>query len=272
MSASARKNGWIDGHCHLADPRWADENVEIEDVIRSAQASGIDAFIQGGVSPEDWAKQLELQSRFTGKIHCTFGLHPWWVAGHSRAECETAFEKLVRMEGSVGVGELGLDLSDRAPAKNLEHQLEWMERQLDFSVSRKLPVVLHIVRAHEQALQLLEKRRPSFGGLVHSFSAGPEEAKRYFDLGLTLSVSGVIARAGYQNLKKAVTTLPLEAWVFESDAPDQPSPRFAGGHNRPQAILEVAREIARIRGDFSAEELLDSSRDRLKKIFGISKT
>ena len=265
----------IDGHCHLADPRWSDPalGAGLDAALVEARAQGINRFIQGGVGPDDWERQRELAVRYQGEIFCTFGIHPWWVIGHSDAEVEAAFGRLEKdflaAPGAVGVGELGLDLSDRAPVGDIARQLKWMERQLDLAEARGLPVILHIVRAHEQALKLLESRpRPSRGGLVHSFSGGGTDAKRYQALGLTLSLSSGVVRKGFERLKKAVVQVSLETLVIESDAPDQPPPRLAGGLNRPAAIWDVAEAVGSLRG-VSAEAILENSRDRLEKIFGI---
>ncbi len=278
----------IDGHCHLADPRWSDPalGAGLEAALSEARARGIDRFIQGGVGPDDWERQRELARRYPGEVYCTFGIHPWWVISHSDTELEKAFSRLegeflTSTAGAVGVGELGLDLSERALAgsagqatphqasNDIVRQLKWMERQLDLAEARGLPVILHIVRAHEQALKLLESRpSPARGGLVHSFSGSPSDAKRYQALGLTLSISSGVARKGFERLKKAVVQVPLETLVIESDAPDQPPPRLAGGLNRPAAIWDVAEAVGSLRG-VSAEAILENSRDRLEKIFGI---
>jgi TatD DNase family protein len=131
------------------------------------------------------------------------------------------------------------------------------------------PLVLHIVRAHGQAISILQPFRAFLrGGIVHSFSGNRENAKRYLDLGLSLSISGGIARRGFESLKKAVAYIPNDRLLVETDSPDQ---SIAGVDarelNEPTALLEIARVLAGFRGAQSAEEILKASTLNAERIF-----
>ena len=52
---------YIDAHCHLADVRF---NGIRSQVIDRSKAAGVTKWIQGGVCPEDWEKQLLLQKEY----------------------------------------------------------------------------------------------------------------------------------------------------------------------------------------------------------------
>ncbi|MFN8944609.1 MAG: TatD family hydrolase, partial [Pseudobdellovibrionaceae bacterium] len=54
---------YIDCHSHLTDLRLMPNLAEI---IRSAQEQGIQYFMQGGVDPADWQRQLELKKDYPG--------------------------------------------------------------------------------------------------------------------------------------------------------------------------------------------------------------
>src|SRR4051812_38010279 len=109
--------GWIDAHCHLADPALSGS---VDSMIERAQACGIARFIQGGVSPPDWQRQLQLGARYPGAILRVFGIHPWWVMDglpteeDAEACCNAALIELAqRAQEGVAVGEIGLDFSHR---------------------------------------------------------------------------------------------------------------------------------------------------------------
>ncbi len=260
---------FIDGHCHLADPRFGDQLAEI---LLKARGHGVEHFIQGGVGPEDWDAQLEL-SRVHAGIHCCFGLHPWWVAERSvmggpmrgKDECERAFDRLPSfLDRAVGLGELGLDHGKRFPESTRALQRELFVRQLGLARERGLPLVLHVVRAHEEAFEELrgEKRE----GIVHAFGGGWEVAKRYLDLGLTISVGGVAARENHETLARAIARIPLDRLVIESDSPDLPPPSYQGRLNEPSSILEVARAVGLLK-QVDPVEVLEQSRANLERIF-----
>jgi TatD DNase family protein len=255
-------SSFIDAHCHLADPRFGEEAARI---IRESEARGIGHFVQGGVDPADWDRQLALQAKYPGKIATAFGLHPWWVAGKSRDEVLGAFELLKKRIGEAdALGETGLDHAPKVAESSRPLQREAFRLQLGLAQTAQKPLVLHIVRAHEEALEALQASGiQGLPGLVHSFSASREIAKKYLDLGLTLSISGVVCRKGFETLKRAVSYIPLDRLVLETDSPDQ-SP--GEGLNEPVNLLRVADAVAALRGE-KAEEILRQSAENLKGMF-----
>ncbi|MBC7692000.1 MAG: TatD family hydrolase [Methylotenera sp.] len=277
--------GHIDAHCHLADQRL---DAKRDQIIQRAGLAGISHFIQGGVGPEDWERQLALVTRYPGKISTTFGLHPWWISSHSALECEEGFEKLLswlKRYRPRGLGELGLDHSPRqlnsggGPAETEARQTEYFERQLKLASAEKLPLVLHIVHAHPQAQSILESfgraEIRALGGIVHSFSGDLQAARNYFDFGLKISISGsVITRKSgkaFEKLKQAVVSLPLESLVIETDSPDQPPADWGGTEsparlNEPVTLLQVAAAIGRFKA-VSSEAVLKRSRVNLEAVF-----
>jgi TatD DNase family protein len=258
--------GWIDGHCHLADPRLEDS---LEQVLAASREAGVGAWVQGGVCPEDWDRQLALQAKL-GKGHflISFGLHPWWVSAASRPQVDAGLEALRRrLPEADGAGELGLDLGEKH-AGSLELQQFAFREQLEIAKAARKPLVLHIVRAHPQAIEILRQSAPyPAGGLVHSFSSSTENARTYIQLGFLLSISGAVTKPGFQTLKKALDWLPSERLVLETDSPDQP-PAGVTGLNTPARLFDVATAIGKIRGE-PPEELLTASAANLRKLFGV---
>lgn len=275
----------IDAHCHLADPRLLGRQDEL---FRRCEEKGIGAFIQGGVGPDDWRRQLTLARSYPGRVHPCFGLHPGFVSDASEDgarsrmgnRLEEALGLLPRLlSQAVGLGELGLDFSHRTSVESHELQKEVFVRQLELVRASPLPLVLHVVRAHGPALDLLRAHAPyPRGGLIHSFSASWEVADQYLALGFTISVGGAVTREkGFETLKRAVARFPPDRLVIESDSPDQAPDRFDPlwpGLNDPRSLWSVAKAlsggIARNGGPaHSPEELLRESRRTLVRIFAL---
>lgn len=256
--------GYIDGHSHLADLRL---QSDLDQCLARAKASGISHFIQGGVGPEDWHRQLSLVARYPEIIAC-FGLHPYWVADHSATECEEALDLLAKLlPRSIGVGEVGLDFRPEIEKGSRERQITVMEAQMEMAHVAKKPLVFHFVRCFPEATSILRLWGVGErGGMVHSFNSGVEQAEAYLEMGLFLSVGGPAARANNRPLREALAMIPLEHLILETDSPDQPPPDLAGGLNEPSSLLTVAAAVAQIRG-ISASEVLDSSTRNLRKLF-----
>jgi len=260
---------WIDSHSHLADPRL--DQCRDEMMVR-ARKLGITQSLQGGVGPEDWLRQKEIAKQYPGEILLCFGLHPYWINDHSENECDEAMDLLAKeIRQAQALGELGLDLRPQYEESRLL-QLDFFEKQLELAEMAQKPIVLHLVRAFEEAIQIFDLFLvPAKGGLVHSFNGSAPQAEAYLQHGLHISVGGPLCRPDNQRLKQAVAVVPLEKLLIETDSPDQPPPShqtYAGQMNEPTTLFEVAQEVARIK-KFTPEEVLDRSSANLRKLLSV---
>jgi TatD DNase family protein len=223
--------------------------------VELAQQQGVDTWLQGGIDPSDWDRQQALATKHPGVWPC-FGLHPWWVASHSLQEVRAALDELAhRLPEAVALGETGLDFSSKHAHAKMP-QLWAFQFQLQLAKRLLKPLVLHVVHAHGPALEILEKEAPfPAGGLVHGFSGDGSIAKRYLAKGFLLSVGGSLLRPGFTQLKKALSTIPPQSVVVETDAPD--------GVAAPGGLVEVARAVAHLQGR-TAEEVLETSSRNLR--------
>jgi TatD DNase family protein len=120
-----------------------------------------------------------------------------------------------------------------------------------------LPIVLHVVHAHEVALERLGQVRGPLRGLVHAFSGSYEIAQQYLRLGLKLSIGPGIARPGrFKQLKSALPRLGPSDWVLESDG------------EGPE-LFQAARAAAALVGR-PVNEVLSQSTDGVRAVFGLT--
>jgi TatD DNase family protein len=257
---------WVDTHCHLADAR-SDESREVW--IQEAIHNGIRFFMQGGVGPDDWRKQLELEKRFP--IGLCFGLHPYFVAAHSDEECEGALDQLAPLlPKAMALGELGLDFRPHIMKDSKDRQIQFFEDQLMLAEASYKPMVLHLVQSHEEALEVFRIWGvPPRKGIVHSFNSSWPKAQDFIKLGLALSVGGPLVRSNNEKLKQAVREIPLEYLLLETDSPDQPPEAYKGQLNPLSSLISVAQEVARLKG-MTPFEILDISTSNFRRIFGSS--
>ena len=259
---------WIDSHSHLADPR-LDQRREA--MIKSARDQGIAYFLQGGVGPEDWQRQKELNQKYP-EIWLCFGLHPYWIAEHNEDDCELALNQLAKEISSSQVyalGELGLDFRPHIMKESRSRQIEYFELQLELAEVSNKPIVLHLVQAYDEAQRIFQMRSlPSQRGLVHSFNGSVKQAEAYLSHDLYLSVGGPLLRADNLKLRQAVQEIPMTSLLLETDSPDQPPPELQEQYNEPQTLILVAKKVAEIKKmDF--REVLDRSSQNLRKLLSI---
>ncbi|MFN7684073.1 MAG: TatD family hydrolase [Oligoflexia bacterium] len=267
----------IDAHAHLAESSLSVDQV-VEEVVAGLRAQGFVASIQGGVGPEDWKRQLALAALEPEFIKPVLGLHPWWVieqgagAGPGPA-CDRALgelEEILTNPGPglprvVAVGELGLDFyrDQKRDSSQNTHGLQYrvFENQLELAARLDLPVVLHVVHAHEVALEILRRHALRTGapvcGIVHAFSGSYETAQAYLALGLKLSVGPGLAQPGrFKQLKSALPRLRPGDWVLESDG-------------QGPELLQAARAAAGLTGR-SLESVLERSSRNLGEVFDLN--
>lgn len=242
--------GDIDAHCHLSDPRLA---AMLPEILGRAEIAGIRNFLLAGVDPEDWLRQRNFVAGKAGFFPC-FGLHPYFTAKSPDTVCEAALIELEKsLPGSFALGECGLDFrSDIVGAGGDEvrvRQKKYFSRQLELAVKHRKVPILHIVRAHAEAIVLLQvklagARRP---GLVHAFNSGARIAQSYLDQGFYLSIGGPLLRKNNHDLHEAVRKMPMGRLLLESDAPDQAPPGWPQKWNEPSSILLVAGRVAELK-------------------------
>ncbi len=264
----------FDSHCHLDFPALA-ESLSSE--LAAARAVGVEGWLVPGCAPTQWQRLGALTQ--VGGVCVAVGLHPWWVqevaerAASALSDSVAQLAEKARSLGAVALGELGLD-GARAERESPAFELQRVafEAQLEVARELELPVVLHVVRAHETALDCLRRLgAPRAGGVVHGFSGSLELAERYLRLGLSIGVGCQVTSEASRKLRDAVARLPLERLLLETDAPDQ---RPRGGasslpaHGRPLDLMAVAQAVAELRG-ISPKELGRASTDNARRLFGV---
>ena len=234
---------FIDSHCHLTDARvWPQAGEWIE----AAKLAGVTRVRIGGLEPAEWTRQLELKKRYPDFIRTSFGLHPWWVEKYTRPEIDQILSLLEReVVNADSVGETGLDHFSKRDQTRFADQEYAFRFQLRLALKHKLPLVLHIVKAHEEAIRIIcEEKAESLPMQVHSFSGSSELAKEWVKLGAYLSFSGAILGDKGKRLRETLAETPTSNLLFETDAPDQPF--RSDGRNEPQFVREIYKKAAQV--------------------------
>lgn len=259
----------IDSHCHLADPRIFPLASEI---LSSAAQAGIHHLVQAGVDPEDWARQRELRRGLGSAVVMVAGLHPYRCALQTQEWIKSSLlllEDFVQREPVAAIGEIGLDFrEDYSKNSEMRHrQAGAFVVQLQYANRIGKPVVLHVVRAHDEALRLLKLSTPKSSGMVHSFNSNWSVAKRYLDLGLMISIGTSVLQSS-ASLAEVLQKIPSDRLLVETDSPDQKPRGQDGPFNSPIQLIRVVEAIASLRAETPARIATWTSENALR-LFGI---
>ena len=149
------------------------------------------------------------------------GLHPFYIEQHQQAHLQR-LEQVLKQHDCVAVGEIGLDtfLKQHKRPDSFAKQQHYFNAQLELATHYQKPVLLHIRKAHAEALAILKAQKFKLGGIAHAFSGGVEEAKALVKLGFKIGVTGQITNPNAKKLHQVVQAIGAEHLVIETDCPD----------------------------------------------------
>lgn len=268
---------YVDTHCHFDADDFADEQPQL---WQTCCARGVKTLIIPGVEPAQWQTAAQLSQRYSG-IYYAVGIHPWWIEKilpdsllnngltHNfeipTDDWRRDLYAQVSAKNCVAIGECGLDGSIATP---MLRQQQLFELHLQLAQDLTKPLIIHSVKAHNEVFALLKKYRPRAGGVVHAFSGSLQQAQAYWQLGFYVGVGGTITYERARKTRHAVTELPLEAIVLETDAPYMPLSGRQGEPNRPDYLPEIAQTLAQLRGQ-SLQSIAQQTTHNAKHLFGI---
>jgi TatD DNase family protein len=252
---------FTDTHTHL----YAEEfSADIDFLLQTAMDKGILRFFMPNIDSGSIRPMLELREKYPDHCFPMMGLHPCSVHADYLAELKKTEDQLSR-NTFYAIGEIGLDMYwDKT---HIREQKQALEKQLDWAVELKLPVVIHSRDSFDMIADLMEDRNEIPNGVFHCFSGTPEMARRALKLGFYLGIGGVVT---FKNggLDKILPELGIEKLVLETDAPYLSPVPHRGKRNEPAYLELVAIKMAEILG-ISLEEVAEKTTANSKLIFKI---
>jgi TatD DNase family protein len=275
---------FFDVHSHLHDKAFAEDR---ESVIAEMKQKGF-GTITVGTGLKESREAIALADAHP-HVFATIGLHP---ADNVFEEYNAdSYEKLAQHEKVVAIGECGLDYyyvetfleRDRTEKgvtwnkdAEVDRQQQIFEAQIELAAKVNKPLMLHgrpskgTMDAYEDMLYILENAKKRHGnklrGNAHFFVGNIEIAKRFIDIGFTMSFSGVITFT--HDYDDVVRYVPLNMMHAETDSPYATPAPFRGKRNTPLMVQETAAKIAVLREE-PFEEVRAQLLENAKRVFGV---
>ena len=230
----------IDTHCHLDAVEFDEDRAA---VAAAARAAGVARIVVPAVERANFGAVASVCREFTD-CRAAYGIHPMYVL-RAREDDLVALESTLARERPLAVGEIGLDRFQIPRDDAL--QARYFEAQLRLARAADLPVLLHVRRAIDPVLARL-RRIPVRGGIAHAFNGSRQQAEEFIRLGFKLGFGGAMTYPRATRIRELAATLPLDAIVLETDAPDIAPAWLAGTRNVPAALPRIASTLAELRG------------------------
>ena len=251
---------YIDTHCHLYDEAFDADRTQA--LLRAIDA-GVDRMLLPAIDSSSLGALHSLAATHPAHFRIMAGLHPTSVKEDFETEL-IAVQRELQRHNVVAVGEIGMDLYwDRTYEAE---QREVLRRQLLWAEERRLPVALHIRKAHNEVFALLrELNRPTWRGVMHCFGGSVQEAHRALELGFHLGIGGVVT---FKNatMAEVAKAIPLDRLLLETDAPYLSPVPHRGERNESSYIPLIASRIAELRG-ISVDEVAEQTTANASLLF-----
>lgn len=224
---------------HLDDPLVRD----VRALAAAARRGGVSDWVVAAGDPARW-DAVEEAARLSGGV-AALGAHPWWAVDADAAVRQGWLAELDRRRPAV-VGEIGLDHFRAKQAGARAAQRAVFREQLAWAREHDLPVLLHVVRALPEVLDVLRHDGlPASGGIVHGWTGTPDQALAAVAAGLHVSVGPLVLTPSGHKVRATLASIPRERVLLETDCPA----RLPDGTlSAPLYLREVAAGVGRVWG------------------------
>ena len=252
---------FVDSHCHLNYKGLVEQQV---DVLARARESGVSAMLNISTRECEWDDVIGLAEQ-ESDVWASVGIHPHEADQHVGMDCAKLVEKSAHPR-VVAIGETGLDYyydkSDRA------QQCTGFREHIKASRETGLPIIIHTRDAEADTAAILteEMREGAFTGVIHCFTASAEFARIALDLGMYISLSGIVTFKNAQDLQDVAKWLPEDRLLVETDAPFLAPIPHRGRTGEPAFVADTARFVSQLRG-VAPEILAQQTSDNFYNLF-----
>jgi TatD DNase family protein len=234
----------VDSHCHLEYEGLAEDQPG---VIARARAAGVGGFLNISTRRSEWGRVVGTAER-EPDVWASVGIHPHEADQHADLG-EAALIEAATHPKVIGLGETGLDYyydkSDR--------QVQQALFRTHAAVSREtgLPLIIHTRDAEDDTVAILEDElgKGAFPALIHCFTASPGFGRRVLELGLTISLSGIVTFKNARDLQAFAPEIPADRLLVETDSPFLAPVPHRGRPCEPAFVADTARFVAELRGE-----------------------
>ncbi len=250
---------YTDSHCHLDFDELRQNLPQIRQaMIQSQVTRALCISVRLEAFPEVLAVAMSEPSWYA-----SVGVHPDYEAIEEPTVARLV--ELAQQDKVVAIGETGLDYY------RLSGDLSWQRERFRVHIRAARtcgkPLVIHTRQAAEDTLRLLdEEGGEQAGGVFHCFTESRDIARQALERGYYLSFSGIVTFKSAAALREVVADVPLDRFLIETDSPYLAPVPYRGQLNQPAYVVQVAAEIARIKG-ISVEEVGRLSSENFCRLF-----
>lgn len=251
----------IDSHCHLEYKGLVETQ---QDVLERARTAGVGGFLNISTRQSEWDRVVGTAER-EPDVWASVGIHPHEADAHADLDAEV-LRTATENPRVIAIGETGLDYYYEHSDRQVQQDLFRMHIGVARDV--QLPVIIHTRDAEGDTLAILrdEMGKGAFPALIHCFTASAEFARQVLELGLYISISGIVTFKNARELQDVARNVPTDRLLVETDSPFLAPVPHRGKTCEPAFVADTARFLADLRG-VTYEQVLENSTANFHRLF-----
>jgi len=251
----------VDSHCHLEYEGLVEDQ---EGVLERARSAGVGQFLNISTRISEWQKVVGTAEK-ERDVWASVGVHPHEADQHSDLGRGTLLSA-TKNPRVIAIGETGLDYYYENSEREAQKRLFRMH--IDVARETRLPLIIHTREAEDDTLKILteEMGQGGFPALIHCFTASERFGQSMLELGLSISISGIVTFKNAKELQSFVRKIPDNRLLIETDSPFLAPVPHRGKPCEPAFVANTADFIANLR-EQSLEDLADYTTRNFKRLF-----
>lgn len=253
----------VDTHCHL--DLIEEKGILLEEIIKNSLANNV-KILQTICTRITEIEKILSYTKKHDFIYASIGIHPCNVSEQPKIKSAEIVALCKAHKKIIGIGETGLDYYHDRSAIDLQKS-SFLEH-IQASRETNLPLIIHSRDCDFDMIEILksEQKSQKFPALLHCFSSGEELARAALDLGIYISISGIVTFKNAPLLQEVVKFVPLEFLLVETDSPYLAPMPHRGAINQPAFTKNVVEKIAELKG-LKPEEVTQKTTQNFHRIF-----
>lgn len=256
---------FIDTHTHLDGTEF---DADRDEVMERARAAGVSKVFLPAIDLKSVETVLAVSRKYEGYAYPMIGLHPEEVEADWENVLHRMREYIVPGHPFIAIGEVGLDFY--WTRDNEREQLAAFERQVEWSVETRLPLMIHCRKAQNEMVAVMRRYQNELpGGVFHCFTGNEKEAEQLLEFqNFVLGIGGVLTFKKSHLPEVLPASVPLSRIVLETDSPYMAPVPKRGERNESAYMEFVLKRLAEAYG-VEDEEVARQTNENVERVFRI---
>ena len=256
---------FIDTHTHLDGTEF---DADRDEVMERARAAGVSKVFLPAIDLKSVETVLAVSRKYEGYAYPMIGLHPEEVGADWENVLQRMREYIVPAHPFIDIREVGLDFY--WTRDNEREQLAAFERQVEWSVETRLPLMIHCRKAQNEMVAVMRRYQNELpGGVFHCFTGNEKEAEQLLDFqNFVLGIGGVLTFKKSHLPEVLPASVPLSRIVLETDSPYMAPEPKRGERNESAYVDFVLKRLAEAYG-VEDEEVARQTNENVERVFRI---